>query len=166
MNKASLVTFARTLLGVHDGHYASAIVTRLSRRFGGLDAVDESMVRAVCVRMSDLQQPLSVACGYAYFRELELECEGTLTPRADSEVLVEVALKFIRAGDVVVDLGTGSGALLLSTLQEADCSGVGVDVCPVAIEIATKNALRNGLAERARFRCLDWNSHDCELAIV
>ena len=84
----------------------------------------------------------------------------TLIPRGDSEVLVEAALE--RKGDAsrVLDLGTGTGALLLSVIAETQASGVGTDRSPAALAVAHDNADLLGLEERVRFHLLDWRAED------
>ncbi|WP_262693049.1 peptide chain release factor N(5)-glutamine methyltransferase [Kordiimonas aquimaris] len=80
--------------------------------------------------------------------------EHTLIPRPDTETLVEVgalALKGINDGQVL-DIGTGSGCVLLSILSEAESStGVGIDVSEGALAIAAQNADENNLNARTRF---------------
>lgn len=83
-----------------------------------------------------------------------------LTPRPDSETLIEAALKSIPHKDAslkILDLGTGSGCLLLSLLSELPKSrGLGVDISPKALSIARENAEDLMLAERCDFRQSDW----------
>jgi release factor glutamine methyltransferase len=84
---------------------------------------------------------------------------GVLIPRADSETLIEAAVAHFadRAPKRVLDLGTGSGALLLAALDQwPEASGIGVDASPVALDIARGNAGRLGMAARAEFRLGDW----------
>lgn len=87
----------------------------------------------------------------------------TLDPRPDSETLIEAALKHVPSpsggggGLRVLDLGTGSGCLLLSLLQEwPEAKGVGIDISQGAVELAESNARALGLADRAKFLCGDW----------
>lgn len=80
----------------------------------------------------------------------------TLIPRGDSEVLVEAALELKRDATRVLDLGTGSGALLLSVIAETVARGVGTDRSPAALAVAHDNADLLGLEERVRFDLLDW----------
>jgi release factor glutamine methyltransferase len=66
-----------------------------------------------------------------------------LIPRPDTEILVETALKLLKtvACPTVLDIGTGSGAIVISLLQRmASAQGVGVDISPQALEMAKKNA--------------------------
>ncbi|MEM7703044.1 MAG: peptide chain release factor N(5)-glutamine methyltransferase [Pseudomonadota bacterium] len=87
----------------------------------------------------------------------------TLIPRSDSETLVEAALELLgdepsSRFDGVLDLGTGTGALLLSVLAErpAFC-GHGIDSSEAALLVAQGNANRLGLGSRARFTVKSWH---------
>jgi release factor glutamine methyltransferase len=104
--------------------------------------------------------PLAHLTGRAGFWTLDLEVSpDTLIPRADSEALVEAVLEWGRAPRRVLDLGTGTGALLLAVLSEfPEALGFGVDVRPEAAALAGRNAARHGMAGRARFLAGDWAS--------
>lgn len=83
----------------------------------------------------------------------------TLIPRPDSETLIEAAVDHFagRAPATVLDLGTGSGALLLAALaQWPQARGLGIDASPPALAVAQGNADRLGLDDRADFRLGDW----------
>ena len=83
---------------------------------------------------------------------------ATLIPRADSEALVEAALaRFDVPPTTILDLGTGTGCLLLSLLAEwPDTFGVGVDLSPDAAALAAENARRLGVADRAALLAGSW----------
>ena len=90
----------------------------------------------------------------------------TLVPRPDSETVVAAAL--INLGDRrhqsdglrVLDLGTGTGCLLVALLHELPgATGLGVDLSDEALAIATINARRNHIGKRAQFQRSDWHHH-------
>ena len=83
-----------------------------------------------------------------------------LIPRGDSEVLIEAALSVALRPRRIVDLGTGSGALLISSLCEyPQAQGYGIDASAGALEVARANALALGLGEdRAGFLMRDWHA--------
>ncbi len=86
-----------------------------------------------------------------------------LDPRPDTETLVETVLNILQAeGRMserlrILDLGTGSGCILLSLLAELpNAWGVGTDISFEAISVATKNAFSLGVFERSAFICTNW----------
>lgn len=80
----------------------------------------------------------------------------TLDPRPDSECLIGWALEGV-APDLVMDLGVGSGCLLLSLLaQWPGARGVGVDASARALAVAQRNAAALGLTARVDLRRGDW----------
>jgi len=101
-------------------------------------------------------EPVSRIRGWREFWSLRLALSpDTLDPRADSETVVAAGLSWAkdRAGPLcLLDLGSGSGALLLACLSELpQASGIGVDISPGAVRMAARNAARLGLGDRARF---------------
>lgn len=85
----------------------------------------------------------------------------TLDPRPDTETLVEVALGKIKnkKNPKVLDLGTGSGCILIAILSELPTAyGFGVDMSFDAIQTAWKNANRNKVSDRASFFSGNWLS--------
>jgi release factor glutamine methyltransferase len=84
---------------------------------------------------------------------------STLDPRPDTETLVEAALGLVdrEAPLNILDLGTGSGCILITLLAELPrASGVGVDVSLGALELARANAQILGVGDRAAFLASDW----------
>jgi len=109
------------------------------------------------------REPLAYLVGEREFWSLPIIVDRhTLVPRPDSESVVETALARIdgsRPDLRVLDLGTGSGCLLLALLSELPrASGLGVDCSPGALRVAQRNAFAVGLADRARFVCADWTT--------
>ncbi len=83
----------------------------------------------------------------------------TLIPRGDSETLVEAALSRLGLNQAhkILDLGTGSGCLLLSLLHEMpQATGVGVDINPDALTVAAMNAKTIGCSDRVKWQHSDW----------
>ena len=115
------------------------------------------------VRRREAREPLSHILGEREFWSLRFQVNASvLDPRPDSETLVAAVLAQYPEPDTVVkiaDLGTGSGCLLLSILNERlGAEGVGVDISESALSIARENAQRFGLAARANFIQSDWES--------
>ncbi len=107
---------------------------------------------AVAARVA--RQPVSQIIGRRAFWSHEfIVTRDTLDPRPETELLVEIGLEqpFAR----VLDLGTGTGAILISLLSERVlASGLGVDLSPAALAVAQENARRIGVV--AEFAVSDW----------
>ena len=96
--------------------------------------------------------------------------DATLDPRPDSETLIETILeqytqksKFLK----ILDLGSGSGCLGLSLLDEYYNSNVSfIDISKKSLEIAKINALDYGFAERSKFIDLDWKLEEWNLKLI
>jgi len=127
-----------------------------------LRAVPEAQQEAALAERA-AGKPLSRFLGRREFWSLDFALnEATLDPRPDSETLVEAVL-----GELVdrarpwrlLDLGTGSGALLLALLSELPAAwGLGVDLAPRAALQARANALALGLGGRSACLAADWGA--------
>lgn len=105
-------------------------------------------------------EPVAYILGHKDFWTISLDVgPGVLIPRPDSETLIEAAVEhFGTPGPKrVLDLGTGSGALLLAALAEwPAATGLGIDRSPASVHVAIGNAARLGLLARAEIRLGDW----------
>jgi len=106
-------------------------------------------------------EPVAYIVGKRAFWTIELEvAPGVMVPRPDSETLIDAAVEHFRATagpSRILDLGTGSGALLLAALDQwPRATGIGVDRSEAALAIAQRNAARLGMAGRAELRAGDW----------
>jgi release factor glutamine methyltransferase len=105
-------------------------------------------------------EPVAYILGRKEFWSLDFEVSpAVLIPRPDTETLVEAALAEFKSTPParIVDLGTGSGALLIALLIEwPKATGLALDKSEAALHIAGRNAQRLGVANRAAFRLGDW----------
>ena len=119
------------------------------------------------------REPVSRILGMREFWGLPFALnEATLDPRPESETVVETAIRnqmsdarknnssdirHLTSDFRILDLGTGTGCLLLALLHELpDATGLGVDCAPRAVEQARENAIRLGLGTRAEFKIGNW----------
>lgn len=105
-------------------------------------------------------KPLDKILGRKAFYKFDFKVnENVLSPRPDTEISVEEALKIIKTENItdIADLGTGSGCILLSLLKEVpDLHGTGIDKSAEALQIAAENCSSLGLNNRCKFLRADW----------
>lgn len=136
-----VLTHPETVLGPEDDQAVSALIDRRAGR-----------------------EPVSRILGEREFWSMPFTVTAaTLTPRPETETLVEHAVARMHdagrsdAALRVLDLGTGTGCLLLAVLSELpNAQGLGIDISTAAVAVATANARRLGLAARAGFRRGNW----------
>lgn len=109
-------------------------------------------------------EPVAYITGHREFWSLDLlVTPDVLIPRPDSETLIEAAVEYFQdraPPRTVLDLGTGSGALLLAALSHWPLArGVGIDASEAALAVARRNAQRLTLSERATFGLGDWHGN-------
>ena len=166
--KAEEYLFAK---GVPDARVAAELLAaRLLRLGRGMLAgeagreADERLLEAMRRGMKRLVagEPLQYVLGEWDFRTLTLKCDRrALIPRPETEELVSRVLKTLNAEPdrekFVVDVGTGTGAIILSIAKEARCKGVflGTDISEEAVALAKENAVRCGLEGKVRFAVAD-----------
>ena len=89
-------------------------------------------------------KPITKIFGKAYFYGLEFYVNNqVLSPRSDTEILVENSLRYIKPNDRVLDLCTGSGCIAISVAKNADAYVEGCDISKKALKVAKKNAKLN-----------------------
>jgi release factor glutamine methyltransferase len=148
---------ARLLLGAVLNLEAPQLIAHPER---ALTPTESARFRDLVDRRSR-RQPLAQLLGRREFWGLAFRVTpDTLDPRPDSETLVEAALTCVpdRSASLhILDLGTGTGCLLLSLLHDLPRGrGTGVDCSDAALAVAAANAAELGLAGRAIFRKGNW----------
>lgn len=124
---------------------------------------DEGERVAAMLRRTLVHEPLSRVLGTREFWGLDFALSSdTLDPRPETETVVEAVLARLperKRPYRFLDLGTGTGCLLLALLSEyAAATGIGVDCAPGAVATATGNAEQLGLGSRAEFVIGNWGA--------
>ncbi|MFO7814102.1 MAG: peptide chain release factor N(5)-glutamine methyltransferase [Pelovirga sp.] len=116
-----------------------------------LTALELDAIRPLVQRRGQ-REPLQYLLGSSEFWSLHFEVTAAvLPPRADTEVLVEEALKRCGTDGTLLDVGTGSGAILISLLKELPgWQGVGMDISPAALKVAQRNLDAHQLTGRGQ----------------
>jgi release factor glutamine methyltransferase len=148
---------ARRLIGSALGVGASELLSHPDREIAERQA---RLIRLLVSRTVE-REPLGRALGRREFWGLEFGLSvDTLDPRPDSEAVVEAVLRRIPERDAplhLLDLGTGTGCLLLALLSELPrATGVAVDIVIGAATTARMNAAALGFTSRAWFCVGDW----------
>ena len=147
---------AARLLRVGRGFLAPRLMEEVPEKY--LEAMRRGMARLV------KGEPIQYVLGEWDFRALTLKCDRrALIPRPETEELVTRVLNFLNTEaqrhreHLVVDVGTGTGAIVLSLAKE--CGGnnmfLGTDVSEDAIALAKENAAACGLSDRVKFAVMD-----------
>ena len=109
-------------------------------------------------------KPLCKILGHKEFYKYDFcVSEDVLSPRPDTEILVEKAIELAQKHQLknMIDFGLGSGCILLSVLAEnQSLRGTGVDISDKALVVAQKNAERLNVANRCRFVRASWMQKD------
>lgn len=145
-------------LGLEHAELASAAARVLSRK--DIDAINALAARRL------RHEPVARIIGRKEFWSLPLRVSpATLVPRPETETVVEAALAVIDAGSArarplrIVDLGIGTGAILLALLSELpNATGIGSDINPLALETARENARALRLDHRSDFVVSDFGA--------
>jgi release factor glutamine methyltransferase len=150
---------ARLLLGMA-AQLPPAIMIGFPER--SVDAQATNAYRALIARRAD-REPMSHILGRREFWSLPfVVTSDVLDPRPDSEALIEAILAELYDRNrplQILDLGVGSGCLLLTLLSELPrAQGLGVDISPAAIDIARRNGAQLGLLDRVTLRYGSWDA--------
>lgn len=149
----------RLLVG-HALHLDRARLIAQSDRI--LEAREINVISALAARRLK-REPVSRILGQKEFWSIALAITpDVLVPRPETETVVEGALDFVVRGGLrmeklrILDIGTGSGALLLALLRELpNATGTGTDISTGALKVARENAARCGVEDRCTFVVCD-----------
>lgn len=150
---------ARLLLEAAAGVTRTEIVTDPYRL---VEAERLATLESYLDRRAELREPVSHIIGRKGFWKIQLQVnKNVLTPRPETEVIVDEVLKAFpeKMAFRMLDLGVGSGTILLAVLAERlAATGLGVDVSPEALEVARDNAALLSLDDRASLTHGDWTA--------
>lgn len=127
-------------------------------------SIDKQKLLCTYIERRLKREPVSRILGYREFwgRRFEIN-QATLDPRADTETLVGFVLDYVKENKSIddhlkiLDLGTGSGCILLSLLCELkNAIGIGIDISIDALEIARHNAVEMNVFDRVQFVKANW----------
>ncbi len=148
---------ARILVGHALGLSRAGLIAEASRAVSDTEA--DAIARLVARRAGG--EPVGRILGRREFWGLEFRLgPDTLEPRPDTETVVEAALDAVAGKPEplrILDLGTGTGCLLIALLSELPTAwGLGVDISAGALGTALSNAVALGVSARAAFAVADW----------
>ena len=128
-----------------------------------LSEKQESLLHDLVIRRAQTHEPLDKIIGTKGFYKYDFAVnENVLSPRPETEILLEEALNLSQNKQVsILDLGTGSGCILLSLLKEnPQARGVGVDISDKALEVARQNAKKLEVEAQVEWKNLSWDEDD------
>lgn len=154
MTYARLYRQIRDMIGGEANEFCRCFFGRepFDLRFDESEADEKTSAEAldVCRRISE-GEPMQYIFGYAYFHGLEILCkENVLIPRADTETVVDTAVKTLPHGSVFADICCGTGCIAAAVLSDRpDLKAVCADINADAVSLTRKNLEKYGLADRA-----------------
>lgn len=145
---------------------AGAGVSRLEIVTDPRRAISDAQVKAVdeLTKRREAREPVSHILGRKHFWTLDLAVNASvLTPRPETEFVVEAGLQETLPSDAshrILDLGAGSGAIILALLKERpNATGVAIDISHDALAIVRANAEQLGVIDRVQIRQGNWAEH-------
>ncbi len=159
-----------TLSGIESASLESRILLAHSLNISDsvITGYPETLIDFECLKIIESNikrrvrgEPISYIVGSREFWSLSFDVTpDTLIPRHESELLINIALQNIKDRKLplsILDLGTGSGCLLLSLLSELPfATGIGIDISQPALNVAIINAKNLNLSSRVSFQNGDW----------
>ena len=144
---------------------AHVLKLRSDEVFAGISVSDEDKAKIEALLEERLKhKPLDKIIGYrAFYKANFIVDKNVLSPRPDTEILVEEALAYLQniCHPKILDLGTGSGCIIETLLSEMPtASGVAADISVEALKIAQQNAQNLRVTERLKFVQADWFNAD------
>ncbi len=134
-------------------------VIKKDRKYVLLNLSESLKKRYICeyrnlIKKRSLLKPVSYITGKKEFWKYEFNIsEDVLIPRPDTELIVDQVLKFtkFKSKQKILDIGIGSGCILLSILKERlDFSGIGIDISKKSIDLCKTNVTKFGLKNRVK----------------
>ena len=125
------------------------------------DDLKKKFIKAIRRRITN--EPIAYIIGKKdFWSETFNVNRATLIPRPETELLIYKIIKFFNNKNInILDIGTGSGCILLSILKELKFSiGTGIDISNSAIKVAISNAKKLKLSNRVKFKVFDINKFD------
>ena len=124
--------------------------------------ISENMMKKydIAIKRRTNKEPVAYIIGKKEFwSENFLVNKSTLVPRPETELLIYKIISIFKHKKInILDIGTGSGCILLSILKELNFSrGIGIDISAKAIQIAKTNSKRLSLYKRSKFKVIDIN---------
>jgi release factor glutamine methyltransferase len=137
---------------------AAALISTAERPVG-----PNAQAATIAARRRIAREPVSRIVGWREFYGRKFEISpATLDPRPDTETLIDAALAIARSPDLlgrplrILDVGTGSGCLIVTLLAELDHAiGMATDISPAALELAQRNAAAHGVSSRMTWQIAD-----------
>ena len=113
----------------------------------------------IAIKRRIKREPVAYIIGKKEFWSQNFRVNSTLIPRPETELLIYKLVNFFKNKKInILDIGTGSGCILLSILKELNLSrGIGIDISSKAIKIAKLNSKNLNLFYRSKFKVIDIN---------
>lgn len=154
--RETIKSIEQALQAIYEPVEATSIAREVVQRISGYNFSQLVVNYDSQYEIADLQQiveklmagcPVQYVTGVAEFCDLDFEvCQGVLIPRPETAELVKIVAENSLGNKRILDVGTGSGAIAVSLAKTLkDSRVVAVDISDIALEVAARNATRNGV---------------------